>query len=207
MARADHAPHLADFVRFVQQMGLSAAVAAVCWMAIDRLVGRGRGGAVFAEDEPRLDFGISIQFVLAALFAAGLAVGATAGLWSAPAILMESVKACGSPLGWSLLVLAAGIWCVRQRGDWPLSAIVAAIGFLAAAAPLAAASLSAWNGPHNWLSFHTAIAGWCGVIGVMVFAAVAFAGRRRVVSEEDTGGPESASGGPGTRRTDGRRAQ
>ncbi|HEX4150247.1 MAG TPA: hypothetical protein VHY20_14720, partial [Pirellulales bacterium] len=196
VARADHTPHLADFVRFVQQMGLSAAVAAVCWMAIDRLLGRGRGGAVFAEDEPRLDFGISIQFVLAALFAAGLTVGATAGLWSAPGILMESVKACGSPLGWSLLVLAAGIWCVRQRADWPLSAIVAALGFLAAAAPLAAASLSAWNGPHNWLSFHTAIAGWCGVIGVMVFAAVAFAGRRRVVSEEDTGGPESARGGP-----------
>ena len=44
VALADHAPHLADFVRFVQQMGLSAAVAAVCWMAIDRLARPGRRG-------------------------------------------------------------------------------------------------------------------------------------------------------------------
>jgi hypothetical protein len=190
VARADYAPHLADFVRFVQQMGLSAAVAAVCWMAIDRLVGGGRSLEVSAEEEPRLDFGIGIQFVLAALFAAGLTVGATAGLWSAPGILMESVKACGSPLGWTLLVLAAGIWCVRQRADWPLSVIVAAIAFLSAASPLAAASLARWNGPNNWLSFHTAIAGWCGVIGVTVFAAMVLVARNRITTEENTGGPK-----------------
>ncbi|HUE14052.1 MAG TPA: hypothetical protein VMR25_07805 [Planctomycetaceae bacterium] len=194
----------ADFVRFVQEMGFSAAIAAVGWLAFAQLVPRLSKSP--ASEERSLRTAILAQLALAAIFAAILTAGATCGLWISPDPLLNSVKACGSPLGWSLLVLAAGVWCVWRRGGWPASALKPAVIFFAAAAPLAAASLAAWNGPDNWLSFHTAIAGWCGLIGVATFGVLAATGRGGGRGEldlepnrESTGGPKLPAAAPGGR--------
>ncbi len=158
---------LADFVPFLQEMGLAAAIAADLWIAAEHFAAR--RSPLTASATP-LRAAVVTQVLLAGLFAMLLSVGAAAGLWLQPAPLLDSVKECGSLLGWTLLALAACDWGLSRRQNWSRSAVASGFVFLVAAAPLAAASLDARNATGNWLSFHTAIGLWCGLIGVVAAA-------------------------------------
>ncbi len=184
-----HRQTLADFVPFLQEMGLSAAIAADLWIAAEHFAGRrSRLSTVSAAS---LRGTVVTQVFLAGLFAVLLSGGAALGLWVQPAPLLASVKECGSLLGWTLLALAACDWGLARRQNWSRSAVAAGFVFLAAAAPLAAASLAARNSAGNWLSFHSVIAGWCGLIGAV--AAMQFI--QNLKSKIQNRKPE-ATGGP-----------
>jgi hypothetical protein len=175
---------LADFVPFLQEMGLSAAIAADVWIAAEHFTTR--RSRLAAASAMSLRATVMTQVFLAGLFAVLLSGGAAAGLWLQPAPLFASVKECGSLLGWTLLALAACDWALSRRQNRTRSAVAAGFAFIAAAAPLAAASLSFRNGTDNWLSFHTAIGGWCGLIGIVAAHRLVQGSRSKVQAKKDS---------------------
>ncbi|HEV8001698.1 MAG TPA: hypothetical protein VGP63_17565, partial [Planctomycetaceae bacterium] len=156
-------PSVAELVRFLQEIGLSAVFASVLWQGLKGLV------RPYAALDPRvspIERPIAVQLGFVGVFAAILTVGATAGLWLSPGPLFNSVRESGAPLGWLFLVSAAGVWAWSRRDGWPLSAIQIGLLFLSAAAVFGAGSLGPWNTADNWLSFHVAMAGWCAVLAL-----------------------------------------
>ena len=79
---------------------------------------------------------------------------------------MDTVKECGSLLGWTLLALAACDWALSRRQNWTRSAVAAGFVFLAAAAPLVPPrSMSERYGQLALVSHGHR--GWCGLIGIV----------------------------------------
>jgi hypothetical protein len=155
---------VAQITRYFQGMGLLTVIGAVVWCGIEAFAQR---RAQASEQRlPAFATPIWAQLGFVAVFAGLLTVGATVGLWLSPEPLLNSVRQCGTPLGCLFLgsATAVGIW--SQRRNWPLSAINIGLSFLSAAAVLGAAALGSRNSADNWLSFHTAIGGWCGVLAL-----------------------------------------
>jgi hypothetical protein len=160
----------AGLVHFVEEMGLAAALAAAAWLMLEPFVTKSLDAATrFAASKAAL----YAQIALGSLFAAIVTGAAAFNLLISPVPLTETALACGTPLGWCLLLAAVGVWCLLRRDTWPTSAVAPAFAFFAAAAPLAAASLDKWNEDANWLSFHTAVGLWCGLIGVVAATTIA----------------------------------
>jgi hypothetical protein len=160
----------AEVTRFLQEMGLLAVIAAAIWCGIEAFA---RWRAAESEGPlSALQAPIVTQLGFVGVIVGLLTVGATTGLWLRPELLYEAVRECGGPLGWLFIVSATIVWVWYRRGNWPLSAVKIGLLLFSAAAVFGAASLGPWNSASNWLSFHTAMAGWCAVFGLAAVATL-----------------------------------
>jgi hypothetical protein len=160
----------AEVTRFLQEMGLLAVIAAAIWCGIEafaRWRAAGSEGPLSALQTP-----IVTQLGFVGVIVGLLTVGATMGLWLRPEPLYEAVRECGGSLGWLFIVSATIVWVWYRRGNWPLSAVKIGLLLFSAAAVFGAASLGPWNSAGNWLSFHTAMLGWCAVFGLAAVATL-----------------------------------
>ncbi|HEV8069549.1 MAG TPA: hypothetical protein VGP76_17550 [Planctomycetaceae bacterium] len=155
---------------FLQEMGLLNVIAAAVWCGIEAFAQRRSVGSV--EPLSALRTPIVTQLGFLGVIVGLLTVGATIGLWLRPELLYDAVRECGGPLGWLLIISATLIWVWDRRKNWPLSAVEVGLLLFSAAAVFGAASLGPWNSAGNWLSFHTAMAGWCAVFGLAAFATL-----------------------------------
>jgi hypothetical protein len=159
---------VAEITRFLQEMGLLTVTGAAVWCAIQTLA---QWRPRTLEPELRLlQATVLAQLGFVAVIAFLLSVGATVGLWISPEPLLNSVLQSGAPIGWLFLISTTTVFVWSRRGDWPLSAIKIGLLFLSVAAVLGATSLGTWNSAANWLAFHSAMSGWCGVLALAAVA-------------------------------------